>query len=107
MLEAAHQRKEQGVDVIIGYIDTDGRKDTDEKLTGLEITPRKSAKYHNVELNDMDLDGVLARHPQLVPVDEAAHTNIPGLRHPKRYQDVEELLTSGIDVDTTVAHLTL
>ncbi len=102
MLEAAHQRKEQGVDVIIGYIETHGRKDTDEKLIGLEITPRKSAKYHNVELNDMDLDGVLARHPQLVLVDELAHTNIPGLRHPKRYQDVEELLTSGIDVYTTV-----
>ncbi len=102
MLEAAHQRKEQGVDVIIGYIETHGRKDTDDKLIGLEITPKKSANYHGVELNDMDLDVILERHPHLVLVDELAHTNIPGLRHPKRYQDVEELLKSGIDVYTTV-----
>ena len=102
MLEAAQQRKEQGIDVAVGYIETHDRKDTEAKLTGLEVIPRHSSSYHGVDLTEMDLDGVLKRHPQLVLIDELAHTNIPDSRHPKRYLDVEELLGAGIDVYTTV-----
>jgi len=102
MLEAALQRKEQGIDVAVGYIETHGRKETEAKLAGLQVMPRYKSDYHGVSLTEMDLDGVLKRHPQLVLIDELAHTNIPGSRHPKRYLDVEELLAAGIDVYTTV-----
>src|SRR5215510_13079358 len=102
MLEAAHQRKEQDVDVVIGYIETHKRVETEELVEGLEILPRKKVEYHNVALPEMDVDGVLKRHPQLVLVDEFAHTNAPRSRHPKRYQDVEEILDAGIDVYTTL-----
>jgi two-component system sensor histidine kinase KdpD len=94
--------KEQGIDVAVGYIETHGRKDTEAKLAGLQVLPRYKSDYHGVGLTEMDLDGVLKRHPQLVLIDELAHTNIPGSRHPKRYLDVEELLAAGIDVYTTV-----
>ena len=102
MLEAAHQRKDHGVDVAVGYIETHGRKETEAMLTGLEMISRCQSNYHGANLTEMDLDEVLRRHPQLVLVDELAHTNVPGSRHPKRYQDVEELLSAGIDVYTTV-----
>jgi two-component system, OmpR family, sensor histidine kinase KdpD len=102
MLEAAHQRREEGLDVLIGYIETHKRIETEELVAGLEIIPRKRIEYQGVELTEMDVDAVLARHPRLVLVDELAHTNAPGSRHPKRYQDVEELLTAGIDVYTTL-----
>jgi two-component system, OmpR family, sensor histidine kinase KdpD len=102
MLEAAHQRKEQGIDVVIGYIETHKRAETEELIRGLEILPRKQVKYHNVSLPELDVDGVLVRHPALVLVDEFAHTNAPGSRHPKRYQDVEEILDAGIDIYTTL-----
>lgn len=102
MLEAALQRKEQGIDVVVGYIETHGRKETEAKLAGLQVLPRYRSDYHGVRLTEMDLDGVLKRHPQLVLIDELAHTNIPGSRHPKRYLDVEELIAAGIDVYTTV-----
>ncbi len=102
MLEAAQQRIEQGVDVLVGYIETHGRKETEVKLGGLDVAARVTRQYHGVNLTELDLDGILERHPQLVLVDELAHSNIPGSRHPKRYQDVEELLTAGIDVYTTV-----
>lgn len=102
MLEAAHQRKAQGVDVAVGYIETHGRKETESMLADLEVVPRKQNSYRGTTLTEMDLDTVLKRHPQLVLVDELAHSNIPGSRHPKRYQDVEELLIAGVDVYTTV-----
>lgn len=102
MLEAARQRKQQGIDVVIAYVETHGRKETDALLEGLEILPRKTIEYHGVTLSDMDLDGVLARKPQLAVVDELAHTNAEGMRHPKRVQDVTELLDVGIDVYTTL-----
>jgi len=102
MLEAAHQRKEQGLDVVVGYVETHRRAETDELVAGLEVLPRKQIEYHNVFLSELDVDAVLMRHPQLVLVDEFAHTNAPGSRHPKRYQDVEEILDSGIDVYTTL-----
>lgn len=102
MLEAAHQRKAQGVDVVVGYIETHKRIETEELVEGLEVLPRKQVEYHNVSLPEMDVDGVIARRPQLVLVDEFAHTNAPGSRHPKRFQDVQEILAAGIDVYTTL-----
>jgi len=102
MLEAAHQRKAQGIDVAVGYIETHKRAETEELVEDLEVLPRKRVEYHNVSLPEMDVDAVLARRPQLVLVDEFAHTNAPGSRHPKRYMDVEEILDAGIDVYTTL-----
>jgi len=102
MLEAAHQRKEQGLDVVVGYIETHKRAETEELVEGLEVLPRKQIEYHNVTLPEMDVDAVLKRRPKLVLVDEFAHTNAPGSRHPKRFQDVTEILDAGIDVYTTL-----
>lgn len=102
MLEAAHQRKNQGVDVVIGYVETHGRAETEALVRGLEVLPRAQVEYRSVKLSEMNVDAVLARHPALVLVDECAHTNAPGSRHPKRYLDVEEILDAGIDVYTTL-----
>ena len=102
MLEAAYQRKEQGVDVVVGYVETHKRLETEELLEGLEILPRKEVEYHNVVLPELDVDATIQRRPHLVLVDEFAHTNAPGSRHTKRYQDVEEILDAGIDVYTTL-----
>ena len=107
MLESARQRKAEGVDVVVGYVETHGRKETEALLEGLEVIPRRRVPYRHVILEEMDLDAILARRPELVLVDELAHTNAPGSRHLKRYQDVEELLDAGIQVYTTlnVQHL--
>jgi two-component system sensor histidine kinase KdpD len=102
MLEAAYQRKAQGIDVVVGYVETHKRVETEGLVTGLEVLPRKQVEYHNVLLSELDVDAILKRRPQLVLVDEFAHTNAPGSRHPKRYQDVEEILDAGIDVYTTL-----
>lgn len=102
MLQAARQRKEQSIDVVVAYAETHGRQETDALLEGLEILPRKTIEYRGVTLSDMDLDAVLARKPQLALVDELAHTNAEGMRHPKRVQDVLEILDAGIDVYTTL-----
>jgi len=102
MLEAAHQRHDEGVDVVIGYAETHGRKETEALIAGLELIPRREVDYRGTHLTEMDIDAVIARRPQLVLVDELAHTNVPGSRHPKRYQDVEEILSAGIDVYSTV-----
>ncbi len=102
MLEAAHQRLKEGVDVVVGYIETHGRKETDALVAGLPVIPRKAVDYHGTTLEEMDLDAVLLRRPGLVLVDELAHTNAPGSRHPKRFLDVEEILSAGIDVYTTI-----
>ena len=102
MLQAAHLRKHEGVDVQIGYVETHGRAETEALVEGLPVIPRKMIEYRNVTLPEMDLDAILAARPHLVLVDELAHTNAPGSRHVKRYQDVEELLDSGIDVYTTL-----
>jgi two-component system sensor histidine kinase KdpD len=102
MLEAAKQRLAEGVDVVVGYIETHKRVETEALCSGLEIIPRKKLEYRGSVLEEMDIDAVLARKPQLALVDELAHTNAEGSRHPKRYQDVLELLTAGIDVYTTV-----
>ena len=102
MLEAARQRKKDGRDVVIGYVESHGRPETDALLEGLELLPRKEVHYLEVTLHEMDLDAVLIRKPQIVLVDELAHSNAPGSRHEKRWQDVEEILEAGIDVYTTV-----
>jgi len=102
MLEAAHQRKSEGVDVVVGYVETHKRVETEAQVSGLEVIPRKQITYHNIQLTEMDIDSVLQRKPQLVLVDELAHTNTPGSRHTKRFQDVEELLAAGVDVYTTL-----
>ncbi len=102
MLEAAHQRKDEGVDVVVGYIETHKRAETESMLAGQEVLPRASIDYRGIKLTEMDVDAVLRRHPALVLVDEMAHTNAPGSRHAKRYQDIEEILDAGIDVYTTL-----
>jgi two-component system sensor histidine kinase KdpD len=102
MLEAAWQRRLEEKDVVAAYVESHGRFETDSLLAGLEITPRARIEYQGVTLQEMDLDAVLARSPQIALVDELAHTNAPGSRHEKRWQDVEELLAAGIDVYTTV-----
>src|SRR5580693_4245453 len=102
MLTAARAKKAEGVDVVIGVVETNGRKETESLLQGLEILPRRCVAYRGHSLTEMDLDAILARRPSLVLVDELAHTNAPESRHPKRYMDVEELLAAGIDVYTTL-----
>ena len=101
MLEAARLRKKD-TDVVVGFVETHGRVETEALLEGLEIIPRRQLEYRGIKLTEMDLDAVLARHPHLAIVDELAHENAPGSRHPKRYQDIEELLDAGIDVYTTL-----
>jgi len=104
MLEAAQRelRLRTGRDLVIGYVETHGRKDTDALTAGLPVVARKSLEYRGVTFTEMDLDAVLERRPQLALVDELAHTNASGSRHPKRWQDVAELLDAGIDVFTTL-----
>ncbi|MGW3046354.1 histidine kinase, partial [Kitasatospora sp. NPDC001159] len=102
MLDEAHRRRDRGADVVVGFIETHGRKHTAGMLDDLEVVPRVRRHYRDTEFEEMDVDAVLARRPAVVLVDELAHTNIPGGRHAKRWQDVEELLAAGIDVITTV-----
>ncbi|WP_414528041.1 sensor protein KdpD [Nodularia chucula] len=102
MLEEAHQLKQDGIDVVIGILETHGRKETAMKATGLEIIKRKAFIHQNVTLEEMDTDAIVQRLPQLVLVDELAHTNVPGSSREKRYQDVEVILAAGIDVYSTV-----
>jgi len=102
MLEDAFLLKKRGVDVLVGYVETHGRVETQEKLEGLPIIPRRKVGYKGKELEEMDLPAILERKPEIVVVDELAHTNVPGLEHEKRFQDVEEILASGVSVMTTV-----
>lgn len=102
MLEAARERLAEGVDVVVAYVETHGRKETEALLSGLLLVPRKKIEYRGTTVDEMDLDAVLARRPAIALVDELAHTNAPGSRHTRRYQDVEELLAAGIDVYTTL-----
>jgi two-component system sensor histidine kinase KdpD len=102
MLQAARRRHDEGDDVVIGIVETHGRSETAALLAGLEVLPQTTIEYHNHTLKEFDLDAALARHPQLILVDELAHSNAPGARHLKRWQDVQELIDAGIDVYTTV-----
>ena len=102
MLQSAHARLKGGADIVVGLVETHGRAETEALLRGLEVIPRKRIEYRDQVLEEMDIDAVIARKPQIALVDELAHTNAPGSRHPKRYLDVEELLSRGIDVYTAV-----
>jgi two-component system sensor histidine kinase KdpD len=102
MLSSARRRKAEGIDVVVGLAETHGRAETEAQLAGLEVVPRRKVEYKGRTLEEMDLDAILKRRPALVLVDELAHTNAEGSRHPKRYLDVEELLTAGIDVYSTM-----
>ncbi|HEV2693665.1 MAG TPA: sensor histidine kinase KdpD [Verrucomicrobiae bacterium] len=102
MLEAAQREFKGGRDLVVGYVETHGRKETDALVAGLPVIARNTLTYRDLPLTEMDLDAVLTRHPQLALVDELAHTNAPGSRHPKRWQDVNELLDAGIDVFSTL-----
>jgi two-component system sensor histidine kinase KdpD len=102
MLGEGQRRKSRGTDVVIGWVDTHKRPLTEAQIGDLEIIPRKRIAYRGVEMEEMDLDAILARRPAVVLVDELAHTNVPGSRHVKRYEDVEDLLAAGITVITTV-----
>ena len=102
MLQAAQQKLQQGCEVVVGIVETHGRKETEALLEGMPIMPRTQIEYRGTTLQEMDLDAILTWHPGLAVVDELAHTNAPGSRHPKRYQDVLELLDAGIDVYTTL-----
>ncbi len=102
MLQSAHAKRKAGVDVVVGVVETHGRAETEALLVGLDVIPRRRIEHKGQSIDEMDLDAVLARRPRLVLVDELAHTNAPGSRHPKRYLDVAELLAAGIDVYTAV-----
>jgi two-component system, OmpR family, sensor histidine kinase KdpD len=102
MLLEAHRLKEQGVDVVVGYVESHGRADTASLLLGLEAIPRRATVYRGVRLEEMDAEALVARRPEVALVDELAHTNVPGSRHAKRFEDVEEILDAGINVITTV-----
>ncbi len=102
MLSAAHRDQAHGLDVLVGIVETHGRSETAALLDGLTILPLRQVEYREQTLAEFDIDGALARHPDILLVDELAHSNIPGSRHPKRWHDVEELLKAGISVYTTV-----
>ena len=102
MLEEGHRLRQEGIDVIIGLLETHNRQETTQKAKGLEIIPRKQVTHSDITLTEMDTDAIVARQPQLVLVDELAHTNVPGSEREKRYQDVEIILVAGIDVYSTV-----
>jgi two-component system sensor histidine kinase KdpD len=102
MLEDAHEMRRRGIDVVIGFIETHGRAETEALIGDLEIIPRKRIEYKGVTLEEMDLEAIIRRHPQVALVDELAHTNPPGMKHRKRYEDVLELLENGISVVTAV-----
>jgi two-component system sensor histidine kinase KdpD len=102
MLDEARRRAERGTDVVVAFVECHGRRSTEEKLVGLEVLPRLTREYRGVSFTEMDLDAVLARRPEVALVDELPHTNVPGGRHAKRWQDIQELLDAGIDVLTTV-----
>src|SRR4030042_1919669 len=102
MLQAAGERRKEGLDIVVGVVETHGRAETEALLEGLEVIPRRVVPYRGQTLLEMDLDAILARRPAIVLVDELAHTNPPESRHPKRFLDVAELLNAGIEVWSTV-----
>lgn len=102
MLQAAHERRRDGGDVVIGVVETHGRAETEALVAGLEVLPRRAVEYRGTTVREFDLDAALARRPSVILMDELAHSNVPGLRHVKRWQDVQELLKAGITVYTTV-----
>jgi two-component system sensor histidine kinase KdpD len=101
MLEEAHRRRERGTDVVVGFVETYGRRHTAALLDGLEIVPRRRVEYRSVAIDEMDAEAIVARHPAVVLIDELAHTNVPGSAREKRWQDVEAIRDAGIDVIST------
>lgn len=102
MLREAHRLVDEGHDLALGYVETHGRAETEQQIGGLEVIPRATWRYRNVEIQELDVDAVIARHPEIVLIDELAHTNGPGSAREKRYQDVEVIRQAGIDVLTTL-----
>ncbi|HET7015204.1 MAG TPA: histidine kinase, partial [Streptosporangiaceae bacterium] len=102
MLGEGHRRLSRGADVVVAFVETHSRRRTTEQLDGLELLPRATLSYRGTTFEEMDVDAVLVRHPQIALVDELAHTNVPGSRNEKRWQDVAELLDAGIDVISAV-----
>jgi two-component system, OmpR family, sensor histidine kinase KdpD len=102
MLEEAHQLRDRGVDVVLGFVETHQRRETATLVGNLEVVPRRNIEYRGVTLEEMDVDAIIARKPDVAIVDELAHTNVPGSRHEKRYQDVEEIVATGINVITAI-----
>ena len=102
MLNEGHRRESRGTDVVVGYVETHHRPQTQAQLGDLEIIPRKQVIYRGVTLEEMDTEAIIARHPKVALIDELAHTNVPGSKHAKRYQDVQEILDAGINVVTTL-----
>src|SRR5580698_1009004 len=98
MLEESHALQKRGVDVVVGFVETHGRAETSALLDGLDVVPRRKIPYRGLSVEEMDLDAILARQPEVVIVDELPHTNVPGSRHDKRYQDVLDILDAGIHV---------
>jgi two-component system sensor histidine kinase KdpD len=98
MLEEAHALQKRGIDIVVGFVETHGRAETEALVAGLDVVPRKRIEYRGLFIEEMDLDAILARKPEVVIVDELPHTNVPGSRHTKRYQDVQEILQAGINV---------
>ena len=107
MLEEAQRRAARGTDVVVGLVETHGRAHTDAMIGDLEVVPRREITYRGTGFTEMDLDALLARRPEVAVVDELAHTNVPGSRHEKRWQDIQELLDAGITVLSTVNVLEL
>ena len=102
MLREGHRLAEEGHDVVVGYVETHGRAETEQQIGDLKVVPRATWRYRNVEIQELDVDGVIARHPEIVLIDELAHTNGPGSAREKRYEDVDEIRRAGIDVITTL-----
>ena len=102
MLAEANRRCERGTDVVVGFVETHGRPKTAALLEGLEVVPRKTIDYRGTTFTELDADAVIARHPKVALIDELAHTNVPGSKNDKRWQDIEEILDAGIDVISTV-----
>ena len=98
MLSEAHRLKKEGIDVVVGLVETHGRAETVKLVDGLELVPRRRVEYHGIAIEEMDVDAVIARRPQVAVIDELAHTNVPGSRNAKRYQDVQDILAAGIHV---------
>jgi two-component system sensor histidine kinase KdpD len=102
MLNEGHRREDRGTDVVVGYVETHKRPQTQAQIGDLDVLPRKQVVYRGVTLEEMDTEAIIARHPAVVLIDELAHTNVPGSKHAKRYQDVQEILEAGINVVTTL-----
>src|SRR5437016_2942548 len=102
MLNEGHRRESRGTDVVVGYVETHKRPETEAQIGDLELVPRKKVTYRGVTLEEMDTEAIIARHPKVALIDELAHTNVPGSKHAKRYQDGEEILDAGLNVITTL-----